>query len=577
MAFIIKLEIDEVCSVKYIIMYKLLSYTTLISLCLISASISFSQNITAIEYFINQDPGSGNGFQVSVQAADTSDVHININTTTLKGGLHTLSVRSLDDSNRVSLTHTSYWVKTNNVPANVEYVEYFIDNDPGLGSANPVLVNSADTSGFSFLVNTETIEVGLHHLYVRAIDQNGLSSITDIIYFVKINNYADSLIYSEYYIDLDPGFGQAIPISILSNQANILTIPTDYLLPGLHHLRIRSLSMTGNWTQLGYIPFIKVEELCPGFRRGEYFINADPGIGNAIPFNLSGIGDQSVLLSPDISNLPLGAHTIFIRALDSCFHWSQTTVINFFKVIITSELTELEYFIDDDPGYGAGTVLVLNGEDSSEIVIQADVSGLTNGLHTFSIRSKSSIGTYSLLQSYPFVKYEDNSTSIIALEYFIDIDPGYGQANRVLLPNQVDIDSFNFTVDISNLSFDNHKLHVRTYAADGRWSMTSNVDFAIYCQDSILLIDVVIPDSTYRAASFIRSNGTIMPANTIFKSNEIELLPGFTVPLGVQFFASNESCLANPNGLMTSSHSQSSIEKTRNGNQSRMLSKSQLE
>ncbi len=63
-------------------------------------------------------------------------------------------------------------------------------------------------------------------------------------------------------------------------------------------------------------------------------------------------------------------------------------------------------------------------------------------------------------------------TSIIKMEYFIDTDPGVGNATSINIPAASDV-TFPFTVDVSSYSIGYHKLYIRTRDNLGRWSLTA--------------------------------------------------------------------------------------------------------
>ena len=71
----------------------------------------FSQdNITAMEYYIDTDPGVGNGTAVSITSAATQDVTFQVSTSSLSLGFHELVVRTQDASGDwgVHLSKTFY-------------------------------------------------------------------------------------------------------------------------------------------------------------------------------------------------------------------------------------------------------------------------------------------------------------------------------------------------------------------------------------------------------------------------------------------------------------------------------------
>jgi hypothetical protein len=58
------------------------------------------------------------------------------------------------------------------------------------------------------------------------------------------------------------------------------------------------------------------------------------------------------------------------------------------------------------------------------------------------------------------------------MEYFIDVDPGFGNANDVAVTAAATISGFVFSPDISLLPVGLHQLFVRTRNNNGKWSVS---------------------------------------------------------------------------------------------------------
>ena len=85
---------------KYL--FRSLTLFTCLSFMLINAA---AQTIDSVEYFINTDPGFGNGTGIATtNAADINDITLNINTTSLSNGFNNLYVRSRSSNGHWSLT-----------------------------------------------------------------------------------------------------------------------------------------------------------------------------------------------------------------------------------------------------------------------------------------------------------------------------------------------------------------------------------------------------------------------------------------------------------------------------------------
>ena len=113
--------------------------TLLTGLLLLLCSFSFAQsNLVNAEYFIEHDPGYGNGTSISI-SGDTAFIKESI-LNDLNPGIYTLYLRVQDDNNVWGMVEAStFFVREDYTiiqpePDPIAGMEFFIDNDPGVGS-----------------------------------------------------------------------------------------------------------------------------------------------------------------------------------------------------------------------------------------------------------------------------------------------------------------------------------------------------------------------------------------------------------------------------------------------------------
>ena len=174
----------------------------------------------------------------------------------------------------------------------------------------------------------------------------------------------------------------------------------------------------------------------PNIVFAEYFVDNDPGFGNATSISIvpsPNISDN--LFNVSIGSLLSGLHTLFIRSKDANGKWSVTNPKIFYKTSasgISSNITRAEYFFDTDPGFGNATnIPVTAGTDVPNINLSASIGGLTAGVHYLSLRSKNANGIWSVTNNMPFYKPGPVIGNIVNAEYFFDTDPGFGNATNI--------------------------------------------------------------------------------------------------------------------------------------------------
>jgi hypothetical protein len=140
----------------------------------------------------------------------------------------------------------------------------------------------------------------------------------------------------------------------------------------------------------------------------------------------------------------------------------------------SQQLTKFEYFFDTDPGLGKGISLTVNKQkvDTNYVL---SVSTLANGLHTFFVRAIDSSGRWSLTTTSSFVKYSgvDTVLNIVAIEYFFDKDPGFGNGiPLVVTPGNTITNDFNITIPDNGL--ESRTLYIRAEDSYGRWTLLNS-------------------------------------------------------------------------------------------------------
>jgi Secretion system C-terminal sorting domain len=299
--------------------------------------------------------------------------------------------------------------------ANITAAEYFIDTDPGFGTATAIPVTAAtDIPLLIAAVNLTGLTPGVHRLFVRSKDANGMWSITATQTFENLQpGYGSvsplvNITAAEYFIDTDPGFGAATPIPVTAATnipALVTSINLTGITPGVHQLMVRSKDANGNWSITATATFENLQPLynsapaAVNITSAEYFIDTDPGFGLAAPIPLTPAANvNNLLVSIDLTGAGApGNKLLFIRSMDANGKWSLTNNAQFNNAvyiypsapIAPGNVTVMEYFFDTDPGFGNGTpVSFTAAPDLNNFLFSADISALPQGTHTLFIRSR---------------------------------------------------------------------------------------------------------------------------------------------------------------------------------------------
>jgi hypothetical protein len=326
---------------------------SILTLCLLIAFGQCTSQITAAEYFIDTDPGIENGESISVDSDFTVNENFNFSTSGIEQGFHTLYVRVKDAMGAWSLyDKQSFHVSPQMVDYAISDAEYFIDSDPGIGNGNPVSIADDFMVSESISLSTAGLEEGFHQLYVRVKDTDGNWSIYDEQSFqVTSVEIPAEITDAEYFIDADPGVGNGFQVTVSDGfeVAEEFQLGTEGLESGFHTLYVRVKDSNEGWTLYDKQNF-RIQDSGP-ITTAEYFVDTDPGLGNGEEILIQ--PGHNVYEEPQLSTVGLapGLHNLYVRVMDSDNVWSPADTAEFTIVIVDglSELTTSAFVIYPNP------------------------------------------------------------------------------------------------------------------------------------------------------------------------------------------------------------------------------------
>ena len=231
---------------------------------------------------------------------------------------------------------------------NITRVEHFIDTDPGMGLATALPITpGTNLANQTISFNPTALGPGVHLVGIRGRNANGAWSHTSYLAFAKAYPALPSqpqitnITRVEYFIDTDPSMGlglaTALPITPGTNLANqTISFDPTTLTPGVHFVGIRGRNANGAWSHTSYLAFAKAYPALPAEPAAanigniEYFIDADPGIGNGIAVAFASTKNlQDAVAQINVTGLAAGAHTLGWRSKNAAGVWSHTVVLDF--------------------------------------------------------------------------------------------------------------------------------------------------------------------------------------------------------------------------------------------------------
>lgn len=310
--------------------------------------------------------------------------------------------------NRIFVSLSALFLTVKISAQEVQSIEYFFDSEPGHGKG----IKVASQTGENILnVPVKHLEPGMHLICFRSQDTEGAWSSTLTKPVFVLSDKSDNVSKIEYFFDNDPGHGQGTKIGA-ENGGNGLAVIADTLKPGIHMLCVRSQDTEGKWSSTLAHPIYVIEEKPKNAECLEYFFDKDPGFGNGI--QISDVSNENGY-SLSLSGIEDGAHTICLRAKDNMGNWSSVWS-RMIYVYTLPKITQVEYFIDDDPGVGNAVQVPLSPAANSEceLAFNVNMDELPVGNHQLCVRAKDNLGKWSVLSQEPFsIIYADGVNEIV--------------------------------------------------------------------------------------------------------------------------------------------------------------------
>jgi hypothetical protein len=387
---------------------KQLMAAILLALC---AFASKAQQISAAEYFIDNDPGAGSGVPITVTAGSTSNFIATIPTASLASGFHVVAIRTKDSSGYWGL-YESRGIYISSSTANASDIgaaEFFVDSDPGAGNATPIApITNGSTVSFAVPVATGALTQGFHIVAIRTKDNGGQWGLYESrgFYISTSTGNAPDITAAEFFVDTDPGVGNGTAITPISNGNTVsfaTPIPTTSLATGFHFLAIRTRDINGQWglyESRGFYISTSTGN-APDITAAEFFVDTDPGVGNGTAITPISSGNTVSFTTPiATTSLAPGFHFLAIRTKDNNGQWGLYESRGFYISTATTNMTDMtaaEYFIDSDPGVGNATPIgITTGQTFSQNLPLLVPLSTTPGSHFIAIRFKDANGHWGL-------------------------------------------------------------------------------------------------------------------------------------------------------------------------------------
>ena len=211
--------------------------------------------ISAAEYFVDVDPGMGNGQSIVVSGGWDVVMNFNVNTSELQNGTHRLYVRTQNSDGTWGVPQSKMFIVQDRAPSEalpgIVQAEYYIDGTSGT-PIQTAAINNVPNASLDVSIPTTGLRTGAHRLYVRTQYSDGTWGVPQSKMFIMQDRAPSealpSIVAVKWY--LDQSSDAAVTQDIADPAANIteiLDIPLTGLSLGSHNVRIQALNSAGLW------------------------------------------------------------------------------------------------------------------------------------------------------------------------------------------------------------------------------------------------------------------------------------------------------------------------------------------
>ena len=295
-----------------------------------------TKSLTHVQYWFDQTRLGET--TTAYNGADT--LRLSLATKDLPMGIHSLYFRFRDSEGLWSSLHSSlFFVRTlpKNQEASVKQAEYWIDSD--INNRKSIAANGGN---ISFTVEAKSLRDGLHTLYYRLADNEGMYSGLQSWLFMKaaLPDSTRALTTGEYWVDGD--YDRRKTVSVADGLLSF-TLNASTLREGLHTLNYRMKDSHGRHTPLQTWMFVRSElrdtTMVNVVKSIEYWFDNDMATLRSIKAE----GD-TIAFSADASALPEGLHRLCYRAKDGRNRHSAPVVWAFYKQGNQQKATKISWY-----------------------------------------------------------------------------------------------------------------------------------------------------------------------------------------------------------------------------------------
>jgi hypothetical protein len=350
-----------------------------------------------------------------------------ISLTGVISGVHQLYAKVIDINGKPSIFNVgNFYMEGDNLyqnapPSanNINKYSFYIDSVSNVNEqAQSFAATNINTTAPSPISLTGVVS-GVHQLYAKVTDVAGKPSIINVgnFYMTGDNLYqnapavATNINKYSFYIDSVTNVNEQ-PVTFTATNNNTVAPPPLSLAgvtSGVHQLYAKVTDVTGkpsimnigNFYMEGDNLYQNVPPAAVNINRYEFYVDSVSTL-NIQPLSFLPVGPNNgpTNTSIDLTGVIPGVHYLYARVFDVNNKPSIVNLGSFLMDLIyrypnasiaAPPIANMEYFLDNDPGYGLGTPITVSGTSTNEQLTNVVINfpgGFPSGVHYIHIRSK---------------------------------------------------------------------------------------------------------------------------------------------------------------------------------------------
>ncbi len=341
-------------------------------------------------------------------------------------GVHQLYIKVTDLNSKSSIINVGNFYITGdnlyqNAPSaasNINKYSFYIDSVRNVNEQAQSFAATNNNTIAPTPISLTGVVSGVHQLYTKVTDVTGKPSIINVgnFYMTGDNLYqntppvATNINKYSFYIDSVSNVNEQANSFAATNNNSVAPPPISLtgVTTGVHQLYAKvtdingkpSINNIGNFYMEGDNLYQNAPPAAVNINRYEFYVDSVTNV-NIQPLSFTaGLSNVTPSTNIDLAGVIPGVHYLYARVFDvnnkpSIVNLGSFAMDQIFRypnaAPAAPPIANMEYFLDNDPGYGLGTAITVSGASTNEQLTNVIINfsgGFPAGVHYIHIRSK---------------------------------------------------------------------------------------------------------------------------------------------------------------------------------------------